>query len=86
MEAHRGSFPHEYVSSVVNTSTSTPRSLSCIARNIHGSVTSDPIVFRVVKPGTPPKDIASTVDIDNRVTITWSPPLHPNGDIKVRVK
>lgn len=37
----------------------------------------------ISEPGSPPRDIQTIVDDDNRVTINWKPPKHPNGDIQV---
>uniref|UniRef100_A0A915EU82 Uncharacterized protein n=1 Tax=Ditylenchus dipsaci TaxID=166011 RepID=A0A915EU82_9BILA len=72
---------HRYQTVDTESSTSTKRSLLCEARNIHGS-TSDSQVFNVLKPGSPPAEIAPIVDLDNRVEINWVPPIHPNGDVK----
>ncbi|KAF8358236.1 dig-1, partial [Pristionchus pacificus] len=71
---------HRYTSIQVYSTTSTKRILLCTARNPDGSV-EDKHVFIVNKPGSPPRDIETIVDDDNRVTINWKPPKHPNGDI-----
>ncbi|GMT19005.1 hypothetical protein PFISCL1PPCAC_10302, partial [Pristionchus fissidentatus] len=71
---------HRYTSIQVYSTTSTRRILLCTARNPDGSV-EDKHVFIVLKPGSPPRDIQTIVDDDNRVTINWKPPKHPNGDI-----
>ncbi|PAV55956.1 hypothetical protein WR25_13419 [Diploscapter pachys] len=72
---------HRYNSIEVFSFTPTKRILLCEARNADGSV-DDRHVFNVNKPGSPPRDINVIVDPDNRVTITFQPPKHPNGDIK----
>ncbi|PAV82981.1 hypothetical protein WR25_24062 [Diploscapter pachys] len=72
---------HRYNSIEVFSFTPTKRILLCEARNADGSV-DDRHVFNVNKPGSPPRDISVIVDPDNRVTVTFQPPKHPNGDIK----
>ncbi|KAI1721109.1 fibronectin type III domain-containing protein [Ditylenchus destructor] len=72
---------HRYITVDTESSTSTKRKLLCEARNIHGSA-SDSQTFNVIKPGSPPAEISPIVDLDNRVTISWDPPIHPNGEVK----
>uniref|UniRef100_A0A1I7XGE3 Fibronectin type-III domain-containing protein n=1 Tax=Heterorhabditis bacteriophora TaxID=37862 RepID=A0A1I7XGE3_HETBA len=71
---------HRYNSIQVYSTTSTKRILLCQARNPDGTV-EDKHIFIVNKPGSPPRNIITIVDPDNRVTITWEPPKYPNGDI-----
>uniref|UniRef100_A0AC35F5C1 Uncharacterized protein n=1 Tax=Panagrolaimus sp. PS1159 TaxID=55785 RepID=A0AC35F5C1_9BILA len=71
---------HRYETDSVTSATSTRRKLLCQARNQDGT-REDSHVFNVKKPGSPPKEISPVVDIDNRVTIKWEKPDHPNGDI-----
>lgn len=52
----------------------------CQARNPDGSV-EDRATFVVKKPGSPPLSISPDVDVDNKVTIKWDAPTHPNGDL-----
>uniref|UniRef100_A0A0R3RV16 Fibronectin type-III domain-containing protein n=1 Tax=Elaeophora elaphi TaxID=1147741 RepID=A0A0R3RV16_9BILA len=52
----------------------------CTARNADGSV-SDRHIFNVLKPGSPPENIQTIIDPDNRVTISWEEPKYPNGPI-----
>ncbi|PIO65241.1 fibronectin type III domain protein [Teladorsagia circumcincta] len=73
---------HRYNSIQVYSTTSTKRTLLCQARNPDGTV-EDKHFFIVNKPGSPPRDVNVIVDPDNRVTLTWEPPKHPNGDITV---
>ncbi|KAK6029996.1 fibronectin type III domain protein, partial [Ostertagia ostertagi] len=73
---------HRYNSIQVYSTTSTKRTLLCQARNPDGTV-EDKHFFIVNKPGSPPRDVNVIVDPDNRVTVTWEPPKHPNGDITV---
>ncbi|CAD6185909.1 unnamed protein product [Caenorhabditis auriculariae] len=72
--------PHRYNSIQVYATTATKRILLCQARNADGTV-EDRHVFIVNKPGSAPQNAEVIVDPDNRVTITWQPPKHPNGDI-----
>ncbi|KIH59561.1 fibronectin type III domain protein, partial [Ancylostoma duodenale] len=71
---------HRYISIQVYSTTSTKRTLLCQARNPDGTV-EDKHFFIVNKPGSPPRDIKTIVDPDNRVTLTWEAPKHPNGEI-----
>ncbi|KAI6201744.1 hypothetical protein M3Y96_00874900 [Aphelenchoides besseyi] len=71
---------HTYVSEDSQTSTHTQRYLLCQARNPDGTV-DDRVTFTVKKPGSPPLNIAPTIDLDNKVTIQWNPPIYPNGDL-----
>ncbi|KAK6743874.1 hypothetical protein RB195_010896 [Necator americanus] len=71
---------HRYISIQVYSTTSTKRTLLCQARNPDGTV-EDKHSFIVNKPGSPPREIKTIVDPDNRVTLTWEAPKYPNGEI-----
>ncbi|CAD5215684.1 unnamed protein product [Bursaphelenchus okinawaensis] len=71
---------HTYQSDETETQTFTKRRLVCQGRNPDG-VKDDSVTFDVKKPGSPPVTIDPDVDVDNKVTIKWKPPVHPNGDI-----
>lgn len=75
-----GGKPHSYQTVLSTAQTHTRRTLECSAQNVHGTV-SDRHAFDVVKPGSAPVKIETAVDPDNTVTITWSPPVYPNGKI-----
>lgn len=77
MQADPQSQPHRFVSAPMQAETMQNRTLLCEARNEQGRV-QDGHRFRVLKPGGPPEDLGSLVDLDNRVTLDWGPPIHPN--------
>lgn len=72
--------PHHFQTAIFESQTKTRRTLVCNAQNIHGTV-EDRHTFDVLKPGSEPTNIEPIVDVDNTVTITWDPPIYPNGDI-----
>jgi hypothetical protein len=77
MEADPQGQPHRFMSAPTTAETSTNRTLLCEARNEQGQM-QDGHQFRVLKPGGPPEQLGSLVDLDNRVTLDWGPPIHEN--------
>jgi hypothetical protein len=69
--------PHHFVTAPLQADTFTNRTLLCEARNDQGQV-QEGHPFRVLKPGGPPTQLGSLVDLDNRVTLNWNPPIHSN--------